>query len=183
MTTTKPVRISLGAGTEIESGYVNVDLLDLPGIDVVHNCMEFPYPFEDESAEYIKAKDLIEHLDHYVPYRQTWDEEISDGKGGVDYTITHSFEREGQPTIIAFIEECHRILKPGGTLWIQTPSWDAEFMWIDPTHVRGFDIRSFDFFDPDTDFGKSTGFYSHARFKVTAKMLENRNLQFELIKR
>lgn len=176
-------RISLGAGQEIEKGWVNVDLLDLPGIDVVHNLMEFPYPFESETADYIKAKDLIEHLPSYVPNRVTpppgsYKNGINIGKGS-----PLGGPRIGQPTIIAFIEEVSRILKPGGTLWIQTPRFDADFLWIDPTHVRGFHERSFEFFDPEQDFGKSTGFYSEAKFRVEATKLENRNLQFEMVKR
>ncbi len=151
-----PLKISLGAGTEPEDGFVNVDIVKLDGIDVVHNLMHFPYPFKDGSVELIKAKDLIEHLATHLP--------------------------NGKSTILAFIEECHRILQTGGKLWIQTPSWDADFLWIDPTHVRGFDIRSFDFFDPETDFGRATGFYSKAKFKVSAERLENGNLQFEMEK-
>lgn len=159
-----PVKISLGAGTEIEpleeddkSQWVNVDIVKLDGIDVVHNLMHFPYPFGDSSADYIKAKDLIEHLASHLP--------------------------DGRNTMLAFVEECHRILRPGGTLWVQTPGWDADFLWIDPTHVRGFDRRSFDFFDPDTDFGRSTGFYSPAKFEVSCEVLDNKNLIFEMIKR
>lgn len=150
------LKISLGAGAEVEEGFVNVDILELDGIDVVHSCADFPFPFDDGVADYIKAKDLVEHLPSYT--------------------------KDGIPTIIAFIEECHRILIKGGVLFIQTPSWDADFLWIDPTHVRGFDIRSFDFFDPETDFGKSTGFYSNAKFHVEAVKLENKNLQFTLEK-
>lgn len=151
------IKISLGAGTEPEEGYINVDIVPLEGIDVVHNLMNYPWPFEDSSAEYIKAKDIIEHMATHMP--------------------------DGSSSLIKFIEECHRILKPGGVLWIQTPSWDADFLWIDPTHVRGYDIRSFDFFDPDTDFGRSTGFYSEAKFAVAPTRLENGNLQFAMMKR
>jgi SAM-dependent methyltransferase len=154
--TDEAIKISLGAGLEPEDGFVNLDIVDMPGVDVVHNLMHFPYPFQDNSAEYIKAKDLIEHLATHLP--------------------------DGRNTLIAFIEECHRILKPGGTLWIQTPAWDADFLWIDPTHVRGYDIRSFDFFDPDTDFGRGTGFYSDVKFKVSAERTENGNLQFTMVK-
>lgn len=151
-----PIKISLGAGTEPEEGFVNVDIVELEGIQVVHNLMHFPYPFEDESAEFIRAKDLIEHLATHLP--------------------------DGRSTVLAFVDECHRILQTGGTLWIQTPSHDADFLWIDPTHVRGYDLRSFDFFDPETDFGRATGFYSKSKFKVTASRLENGNLQFEMVK-
>lgn len=152
------MKISLGCGLEIEQSveWINVDSLPLPGVDMVQDCGQFPYLFDDNSAEYIKAKDLIEHLPN--------------------------FTADGRPMIIAFIEECHRILKPDGLLWIQTPSWDADFLWIDPTHVRGFDVRTFDFFDPETDFGRSTGFYSKAKFKVEATKTENRNLQISMRK-
>lgn len=86
-------------------------------------------------------------------------------------------------SLIPFIEECHRIMAPGGTLFIQTPRYDADFLWIDPTHVRGFHERSMDFFDPDTPFGKSTGFYSQAKFKVEVETLANKNLRFWMVKR
>lgn len=169
------MKISLGAGTEVEGeGWLNVDMLELPGIDVVHNLMEFPYPFKDAVADFIKAKDLVEHLDHYVAYREP--------QSFAGMSVGDPKWRVGQPTIIAFVEEAHRILKPGGTLWIQTPRFDAEFLWIDPTHVRGFHERSFEFFDPEQDFGKSTGFYSRAKFKVKSEVTENKNLIFEMTK-
>ncbi len=84
--------------------------------------------------------------------------------------------------IIAFIEECWRILKTGGELYIQAPGYRAEFLWQDPTHVRGFHIKSFNLFDPDTEYGKTTGFYSECKFKVKAEELENHNLRFYMVK-
>lgn len=148
------MKINLGAGGDPELGeeWVNVDHLELPGIQVVHNLVFFPYPFEDGVAEHIKAVDVVEHLPNYTP--------------------------DWRPSIVAFVEECHRILQPGGTLFIQTPGWDADFLWIDPTHVRGFDPQSFDFFDESTHFGQTTGFYSPAKFSVSCTKLKNRNLQF-----
>lgn len=145
------VKINIGAGTDIQEGYVNVDMVELPGIDVVHNLMNYPWPFEDSSANEIRAIDVLEHLPPYIG------------------------EEHG---VIKFINECWRILKPGGELYIQTPGWKAEFLWIDPTHVRGFDIQSMDFFDPEKPFGKSTGFYSPHKFSVRAEELPNHNLRF-----
>lgn len=150
------LRINLGAGTDRFEGFVNVDHIDLPSIDVVHNLMSFPYPFEDESAVEIRAVDVLEHLDHYTA--------------------------DGRPSVIAFIEECHRILKPGGELFIQTPRYDAEFLWLDPSHVRGFHEQSFDFFDPTKHYGQTTGFYSKAKFSVRAEVLKNKNLRIWMVK-
>tara|TARA_B100001245_G_C22893021_1_gene430415 strand:+ start:35 stop:1486 length:1452 start_codon:yes stop_codon:yes gene_type:complete len=150
------VRINLGAGEDPASGWINVDMIGIEGIDVVHNLINFPYPFEDGVADEIKAVDVIEHLPPYI---------------GEDHGV------------VRFIEECHRILKPGGTLYMQTPGWKAEFLWIDPTHVRGFDVQSMDFFDPDKHFGKTTGFYSKCKFKVKSEELENHNIRFWMEKR
>lgn len=144
--------INLGSGQDPKEGYVNVDFLDLPEVDVVHNLMQFPYPFDDNSAKEITAVDVVEHLANYTG--------------------------DGKPSVIAFIEECHRILKPGGELFIQTPRYDAEFLWIDPTHVRGFHEESFDFFDPEKHYGQTTGFYSKAKFSVRHEILPNKNLRF-----
>lgn len=143
--------INIGAGTDTDNDYINVDMVALEGIDVVHNLMNYPWPFEDNSADEIRAVDVLEHLPPYIG------------------------EEHG---VIKFINECWRILKPGGELYIQTPGWRAEFLWIDPTHVRGFDIQSMDFFDPEKPFGKSTGFYSPYKFSVRAEELANHNLRF-----
>lgn len=147
-------KIYLGAGTDRHDGFIHVDHLPLEGIDVVHNLMEFPYPFDDNSAEHIIAIDVLEHLDHYT--------------------------KDGKPTVIEFIKECHRILKDNGLLFIQTPRYDADFLWIDPTHIRGFHEQSMDFFDPNKHFGKTTGFYSDAKFDVDCTILPNKNLQFNM---
>jgi SAM-dependent methyltransferase len=151
------LRINLGAGQDQFEGFVNVDFLDLPGIDVVHNLMTFPYPFEDESAVEIRSVDFVEHLDHFTD--------------------------DKRPAVIAFVEECHRILKPGGTLVSQTPSYNAEFAWQDPTHIRPFHPKTFILFDPDSEYGKTNGYYSKAKFHVRVEELENHNLQIWMTKR
>lgn len=84
--------------------------------------------------------------------------------------------------VLPFIDECYRILKSGGLLFIQTPRYDADFLWIDPTHKRGFHEQSMDFFDPDKHFGQTTGFYSKAKFNVGCLVLPNKNLQFTMVK-
>lgn len=150
------IKINLGAGQDQKEGFINVDLVDLPGIDIVHNLIEFPYPFKDEVADEIHAIDVVEHLANYTA--------------------------DNRPSVVAFVEEAHRILKTGGVLYMQMPGWKAEFLWIDPTHVRGFDIQSFDFFDPTKPFGITTGFYSKAKFSVKAEELPNHNLRFWLTK-
>jgi hypothetical protein len=48
--------------------------------------------------------------------------------------------------VVGFMDECHRLLRPGGRLRLRVPHWRAENAWLDPTHRRGFHPRSFEFF-------------------------------------
>jgi SAM-dependent methyltransferase len=47
--------------------------------------------------------------------------------------------------LIYFMEECHRIIKPGGTLYIETPNAgsDPDLEFADPTHIRCFRPHTF----------------------------------------
>jgi SAM-dependent methyltransferase len=47
--------------------------------------------------------------------------------------------------------EIHRVLKPSGTLIIEVPYWASEGAFRDPTHVRFFSEKSFDYWDPDCE--------------------------------
>lgn len=150
------MKLNLGCGNDVRDGYVNVDYLDLPGVDVVHNLAVYPWPFDDGSAERIQAIDVVEHLPSHT--------------------------QDLRPGVIAFVEECHRILMPHGRLVIQTPGAAAPFAWTDPTHVRVFTPESMDFFDPETGFGKKNGYYSQCKFAVASQVMENGNLVFQMVK-
>jgi SAM-dependent methyltransferase len=61
-------RINLGAGAQVEPGWVNVDVVAMPGIDVTCDLDSFPWPFEDAGAERVKAYDIFEHVWHPLPF-------------------------------------------------------------------------------------------------------------------
>ncbi|MFC1884327.1 methyltransferase domain-containing protein [Thermodesulfobacteriota bacterium] len=56
------MKIYFGCGKHKKEGYVNVDIVQLPTVDVVHNMNVFPYPFEDNSADEILLIHILEHL-------------------------------------------------------------------------------------------------------------------------
>jgi len=60
------IKIHLGAGSDIRSGYENHDIAKLSGIDVVHDLNKFPWPWGDGVASEVIAIDLIEHLDDFM---------------------------------------------------------------------------------------------------------------------
>jgi SAM-dependent methyltransferase len=67
------LKLNLGAGTLPERGWVNVDVVALPGIDVVHDLDVFPWPWPDGAADRVRAYDVFEHVWHPLPFmRECW---------------------------------------------------------------------------------------------------------------
>ena len=56
------MKLHLGAGTDIKKGWVNHDIAQLEGIDVVHNLNNYPWPWSNSSIEEVVMIDLLEHL-------------------------------------------------------------------------------------------------------------------------
>jgi SAM-dependent methyltransferase len=61
------LRINLGAGSDILAGWLNHDVVALPGIDCVHDLNVRPWPWASGSVAEIKAYDVLEHLDDFIP--------------------------------------------------------------------------------------------------------------------
>lgn len=115
-----------------------MDIVPLPGVDVVHDLLSFPWPFAEGTFDHILMSHVMEHVPHFVGHK--------DSKDG----------------FILAVEELHRILKPGGTLEILSPHPDSPDVWADPTHTRVIHPKNFDYF---TDEGRYN-FYSGVRFRV-----------------
>ena len=62
---TEPVKLSLGCGARPLDGHINVDLKKLPGVDLVFDLNEFPWPWNDESIDHIEMHQVLEHLDDH----------------------------------------------------------------------------------------------------------------------
>lgn len=102
----KKKKLNLGSGKidvdDIEEGYVNLDITNYPGIDVVWDLNNLPLPFKDEEFDEILAKNILEHV-NYIPlmdelYR------ILKPKGKIKVSVPHftSMESYSDPTHINF---------------------------------------------------------------------------------
>lgn len=154
------IRLYLGCNQRPKEGYVNVDIVAYPGVDVVAD-LEKRWPWEDGSVDEILTVDLPEHL------RQWWeepdpdlmqtasrdflhehdgrlgsgkylsDDEISlaDLRGALRCIVTAIRNPKRTYGIIHFMNEAHRVLKVGGKMQAVIPSTDARGWSQDPTHV------------------------------------------------
>ena len=107
-------RLNLGCGFRPEKGFINLDMMSAPGVDVVHDILVTPWPFEDSSLGAINAMHILEHIPLvYVQHK---------GRS-VD-------------ALVAVMNECWRVLVPGGRLHIEVPTIHEQGAWQDPTHRR-----------------------------------------------
>lgn len=71
--------------------------------------------------------------------------------------------------LLTVFDECWRILKPQGTLYVKLPFWKAARAWDDPTHRRPYTFRTFNYFDPQTREGKQYAFYTDRKWRIIRK--------------
>ena len=136
-------RLNIGCGTDIRpasEGWVNMELTRLPGVDVAHDILRFPWPFQENHFDHLLLSHILEHVPHDIGIRP-----YKDG-------------------FLAVLEECHRITKPGGRVEIFTPHPASENTIIDPTHTRVVHPANFEYFDAGAR--PETLHYSSARFRT-----------------
>lgn len=67
------MRLNLGCGRQPMAGWTNVDIVNMPGVDVVADldaCARVPLPFAADSASEIVMSHVLEHLDHVLSLMQ-----------------------------------------------------------------------------------------------------------------
>ncbi len=124
------LRLNLGAGRNCLPGWVNVDQVDLPGVDLLANLNGFDrpeakrFPYPDNSVDQFMLSHTIEHITHTLPLMQ----------------------------------ELHRIAKPNATITIRCPYGSSDDADEDPTHVRRYFLQSWLYFSQPAYFRADYGY-------------------------
>ena len=112
------IRLDIGGGNNPQPGFINIDILDLPKVDIIHDLETFPWPLSDESVSIAMASHVLEH--------------INPAKG----------------VFVNFMNEVWRVLKPGGQFAFVVPYAESFGMYQDPTHCNFINEATMGYFDP-----------------------------------
>lgn len=113
------IRLDIGCGANKQMGFVGMDIRDLPGVEIVHDWNDMPWPLEDDSCIMIMASHVVEHVNP------------SDGH------------------FLRWMDEAWRICQVGGTLAISTPHGSSQGYLQDPTHCNPCNEATWAYFAPD----------------------------------
>jgi len=130
------IRLDIGAGMRPMKGWTAMDRTALPGIDVVHDMLDVPWPFEDESVSEARAEHVIEHIPHLC-----W------------------CCRNTKEPLFAFFDEAWRVLRTGGKLYVIVPHSDSRRAWSDPTHARAINEQTLLYLSRDVRYTRGVGHY------------------------
>ncbi len=117
MTPPSRTKLHLGCGHIIKEGWLNHDIAELPGVDLVHDLRVFPWPLADGQFEEVYADNVLEHLRDTT---RTMEELYRITKPGAKVFLGvpfwNSFEAWGDPTHERlFSEEIFEFFDP--TTW------------------------------------------------------------------
>lgn len=106
----KKYNLDLACGNNKQKGFVGIDITKKgTQADIEHDLMKFPWPIESNSVDQIFSSHYLEHIPH--------------GNGYED-------------PLFNFMDEVHRVLKPGAVAQFLTPYYTSVRAFQDPTHLR-----------------------------------------------
>lgn len=127
-----PVRLDLGSGENTAPGFEGVDMF-APGAKHRVDLMRFPWPWESNSVDELHCSHFIEHIPMVFVERVALNWKDPEAKN----TMTNVMPGPGRvDLLLAFFNECHRIMKPGANMKLIWPALQSVRAFMDPTHRR-----------------------------------------------
>jgi len=139
--------LDLGCGENKVPNSIGLDNVQLPGVDVEHDLLNLPYPFENESIDKIYLRHVIEHFAfENINFIMNECNRILKNDGLLVITVPHVF------SISAFIDPTHRSFFTfgSGKFWDENSSKayykEFQFKWKlirTVCRVNWFDWKSY----------------------------------------
>jgi len=127
-------RLDLACGQNPREGFEGVDIW--PGAQHVVDLQRYPWPFADGSVHELHCSHYIEH----IPMKLLDDTDrpriIAPVGGEIEYTAELPRGYFGKDALLAFFDECYRILADDGAMTVIWPSNKSDRAFQDPTHRR-----------------------------------------------
>jgi len=145
------IMLDIGCGNDKQKGFIGMDYYQYGDVDVVHDVTKFPWPFPDNSVDIIMVSHLMEHITKAALPVQLRDlvQLLVDKK---ILTQKEVDEKVGElffgGTLMRFMDEAWRVLKPGGEIMMVYPYAGSMGFWQDPTHLSGINEVMWAYFDP-----------------------------------
>ena len=110
--------LDLGCGSLKVEGAVGLDNVSIPGVDIVHDLLDIPYPIKNESFEKIYLRHVIEHF-YLNDFEKILNEcfRILTSDGVLQITVPHAF------SISAFTDPTHKQFFTFGSGYF----WDKKY--------------------------------------------------------
>lgn len=132
MTAVLERKLDVGVGSQAHGGddWVTLDIVATFRPTVMGDAHRLP--FADDAFRAIKAHHVLEHIprDYFVFH---W-------RGEASYI-------EARKGLVDVMNEIWRVLKPGGSVWIEVPLFPTEEAIADPTHGSFLTSGTFSYFD------------------------------------
>lgn len=129
------IRLDIGCGASKKPTWVGIDMLALPGVDIVHDLESTPWPLPDNCVLMATASHVLEH--------------INPVKG----------------IFIDVMNEIWRVLKPGAQFAFVVPYAGSHGYYQDPTHCNAINETTMLYFAPITQEGQMSPLYQFYRPK------------------
>lgn len=118
MKTHAGIRLDIGCGQAKQPGFVGMDKRALPGVDIVHDWNDYPWPLPNECVVLALASHVVEH--------------VNPADGG----------------FLRWMDELWRVMRFDGEVGIACPHGYSPGYLQDPTHCNPCSEATWGYFDP-----------------------------------
>lgn len=170
----KAIRLDIACGRSKQGpSWVGMDVLPLPGVDIVHNMEITPWPLPDNCVSVAIASHIMEHLNPIAdPARLDALVKLLIKKGVITEQESRQYLGEPGFIFIRIMNEIWRVMQEGGQLAMVMPYAGSPGFMRDPTHINNINEETWDYFSPiSRNYGHGLWqFYEPKPWKVDQNM-------------